>query len=116
MVKVKFELAGGETLVLKLSGHAGYAPEGNDTICAAASVLAYTAAQEVLEMHRKGKLREEPKIKLAKGEALIACKPKRSARREVSHLYKTAQTGYKLLAANFPDNVRLYPSEMPEGI
>lgn len=105
-----------KSFVLGISGHAGAAPAGEDTVCAAASMLAYTVAQEVLEMHRKGKLREEPKIKLAKGEALIACKPKRAARREVYHLYKTAQTGYKLLAANFPDNVRLYPSEMPEGI
>ena len=105
-----------EAFVLSISGHAGAAPAGEDTVCAAASMLAYTVAQEVLEVHRKGKLREAPKIKLEKGKALIACKPKRSARREVSHLYKTAQTGYKLLAANYPDNVRLYPSEMPEGI
>lgn len=107
MVKVKFELAGGETLVLKLSGHAGYAPEGNDTICAAASVLAYTAAQEVLEMQKNGKLRKAAHIKLDKGECLITCKPIDDARSEALRIYMVVQTGYRLLAENFPAHIQL---------
>ena len=38
-----------KTFVLDVSGHAGAAPAGEDTVCAAASMLAYTVAQEVLE-------------------------------------------------------------------
>lgn len=107
MTKVRFELAGNRTLVLTLSGHAGAAPAGIDTVCAAASMLAYTVAQEVLEMEDKGKLRKKAHIKLDKGEALITCKPKKSAWSEALHLYKVAQTGYRLLAANFPENVQV---------
>ena len=107
MVKARFELADKGTLVLTLSGHAGAAPAGVDTVCAAASMLAYTVAQEVLEMQGKGKLRKKATVKLDRGEALITCKPKKNAWSEALHLYKVAQTGYRLLAANFPQNVQV---------
>lgn len=107
MVKARFELADKGTLVLTLSGHAGAAPAGADTVCAAASMLAYTVAQEVLEMEGKGKLRKKATIKLDQGAALITCKPKKSTWCEALHLYKVAQTGYRLLAANFPENVQV---------
>ena len=67
MTKVRFELAGKNTLVLTLSCHAGASPAGMDTVCAAASMLAYTVAQEVLEMEGKGKLRKKATIKLDQG-------------------------------------------------
>lgn len=107
MVKARFELADKGTLVLTLSGHAGAAPAGVDTVCAAASMLAYTVAQEVLEMQGKGKLRKKATIKLDQGAALITCKPKKCAWSEALHLYKVAQTGYRMLAANFPENVQV---------
>ena len=107
MVKARFELTDKGTLVLTLSGHAGAAPAGVDTVCAAASMLAYTVAQEVLEMEGKGKLRKKATVKLDRGEALITCKPKKSAWSEALQLYKVAQTGYRLLAANFPENVQV---------
>lgn len=107
MVKARFELADKGTLGLTLSGHAGAAPAGEDTVCAAASMLAYTVAQEVLEMQGKGKLRKKATVKLDRGEALITCNPKKSAWSEALHLYKVAQTGYRLLAANFPENVQV---------
>ena len=107
MVKARFELADKGTLVLTLSGHAGAAPAGEDTVCAAASMLAYTVAQEVLEMQSKGKLRKKAAVKLDQGAAQITCKPKKSAWSEALHLYKVAQTGYRLLAANFPENVQV---------
>lgn len=107
MTEVRFELTNDSALVLTLSGHAGAAPAGMDTVCAAASMLAYTVAQEVLEMEGKGKLRKKTRIELKKGEALIVCKPKKNAWCEALHLYKVAQTGYRLLAANFPENVQV---------
>ena len=107
MVKARFKLADKGALMLTLSGHAGAAPAGVDTVCAAASMLAYTVAQEVLEMEGKGKLRKKATIKLDQGAALITCKPKKCAWSEALHLYKVAQTGYRLLAANFPENVQV---------
>lgn len=107
MVHVRLERTGRESLRLTLTGHAGAAPAGEDTVCAAASMLAYTVAQEVLEMQSAGKLRRCADIKMEKGEAQITCRPKRNAWREALHLYRVAQTGYRLLAANFPGHVQV---------
>ena len=92
---------------LSLRGHAGYAPAGSDTVCAAASMLAYTAAREVLEMERRGKLREKPHIALDKGHSEIRCEYKENAMGEAKDLYRIICHGYGLLAANFPENVHV---------
>lgn len=108
MVKAKFETTDNEkTLILTVQGHAGAAQSGEDTVCAAASILAYTAAQEVKEMQEKGKLKKKPNIRLGEGDATITCKPVKNAYSEALHTFKVVQTGYRLLAANFPENVSL---------
>ncbi len=108
MIDTKLEFSeGGKTLVLTIIGHAGMGDAGNDPVCAAASILAYTVAQEVTDMHKAGKLKKEPHIRLDAGDASVTCKPTKSAYAEALHLYKVAQTGYRLLAHNFPDNLRI---------
>lgn len=108
MIKVKFEITDDQkTIILNLSGHAKSAEYGNDTVCAAASILAYTVAQEVREMQEKGKLKKKPNIRLDEGDATITCKPVKNAFMEALHTFKVAQTGYRLLCANFPENVQL---------
>lgn len=108
MLKVKFEMSDDQkTLILTLTGHAESANKGEDTVCAAASILAYTVAQEVKEMQEKGKLKKKPNIRLDEGDATITCKPVKNAYLEALHIFKVAQTGYRLLAANFQDNVQL---------
>ena len=36
-----------QSVTLKVKGHAGAAPQGYDTVCASASMLAYTVAQNI---------------------------------------------------------------------
>lgn len=98
-------MTGSGEFSLQLSGHAGYAPAGSDAVCAAASMLAYTAAREVLELERGGKLREAPRIKLDKGDGEVSCKFRGSSWDEVKALYRVIANGYDLLAANFPSHV-----------
>ena len=107
MLRAEFKLVGSGTLVLTLEGHADSAPEGEDLVCAAASILAYTAAQEVRDMERAGKLRKRPRVELSKGRCRVTCTPKAEAWSEALHTYKVAQTGFRLLAANFPEHVAL---------
>lgn len=107
MLKVKITLTGSGELELYLSGHAECAPAGSDTVCAAASMLAYAAAKEVLEMERQGKLRGEPHITLGKGDSQILCEYKGNAWSEAKILYRIIRNGYDMLAANFPQNVKL---------
>lgn len=107
MVKAECKRTESGTLVLVLEGHAGSAPEGEDLICAAASILAYTAAQEVREMEKAGKLRKRPRVELAKGLCRVTCTPRTEAQSEALHTYKVVQTGLRLLAESFPEQVAL---------
>ena len=52
-----------ETLSLCVTGHAGFAAMGQDIVCAAASILVYTAAELALDMARRGQLRQPPVLK-----------------------------------------------------
>lgn len=76
---------------LKLSGHAGYAPSGSDIVCAAASILAYTLAEGGAEIEE----RSDGGMYITgnrRGMELIA-------------------GGYRLLAENYPKNVRFEVNE-----
>lgn len=42
---------------LRVKGHAGYARKGEDIVCAACSILAYTLGQNARDLERSGSLR-----------------------------------------------------------
>ena len=109
MIEVTFKHdAEQRQLHLSAIGHAGYAPIGNDIVCAAASILATTVAQIVKAMEAHGDLEEEPTIKLVEGNAVVACKVKEKALfAEALHTYFVAQVGYRLLAHSYPEYVKL---------
>lgn len=95
-------------LSLTLSGHAGAAEAGHDIICASASILAYTVAQEVKNMEKRHQLAEPPIIRLEEGDAEITVKPANDAAyADALHTFCVAQVGYSLLAYNHPQYVEL---------
>ena len=95
------------SITLKLSGHAGQAKSGEDIVCAAASILAYTVAQSLQFMYEEGKLKKKPHIKLEKGDSVIVAKPTEDGYAEALHTYFVAQVGYHLLSHNYPQYVAL---------
>lgn len=107
MTTAKFKtLPKSESITLKVEGHAGAAPKGEDIICAAASILSYTLAQTLSYMHSEGKLQKKPNIKINDtGEAVITAKPKPEWYEEALHSYFVAQVGFHLLAHNYPQHV-----------
>lgn len=108
MIKIKLsESKAKGSLSLKLKGHAGQAPLGEDIVCASASILAYTVAQMVTDISSKGGLKKPPTIKLEKGDAVVTCYPKDETYAELLHTYFVAQVGYNLLAHNYPQFVEL---------
>lgn len=108
MIDVKFgKSEDGKSLVLTLHGHAGQAEKGQDIVCSAASILAYTAAQTVVAMHEEGKLQKKPNIKLDSGDIRIVCKPHEEAFPEALHAYSVVQIGYRLLELTYPECVSL---------
>jgi len=108
MIQARFEKSeDGKTLILTVKGHAGQADVGQDIVCAAASILAYTVAQVVKTMHDEGKLKKKPNIRLESGDAVITCKATKQYYAEALHTYSVAQVGYALLQHNYPDYMQL---------
>ena len=111
MLKVTFEEKDNK-LTLKLDGHAGQADIGQDIVCASCSILAYTVAQLVKVAEAQGDLKNAPEIKLEHGDAVIVCEPIEEAYSGLLAAYMFAETGYNLLAHNYPQYVDLKPFGM----
>ncbi len=92
---------------MTLRGHANAAPKGEDLICSAATMLAYTVAQAVQFMDEQGKLKKKPKISIREGNATIIATPNEEGYAEALHTFWVAQCGIHVLQHNYPQNVKL---------
>lgn len=99
----------GGTYIVRLEGHAGQADVGQDIVCAAASILCYTAAQTAIDLYDAGKLRKEPRTVMEPGDCAITICPKRGAVAEVLVALRTIETGFALLAHHYPEYVAFTP-------
>lgn len=91
-----------DNLHLQLSGHAGAGKWGTDIVCAAASILTYTAAAAAQQLYREGKLQKDPYIRLSPGDARVVLEDNREARQTLGVI----RTGLELLAVRYPKYVR----------
>lgn len=109
MIKVKFRTHDATRyLRLTVEGHAGSDDRGHDLVCASASILAYTVAQVVQAMEHHGDLVGKPCIDLKEGDATIIIRCKNDdIYAEARHTFFVAETGYSLLAHNFPEYVEV---------
>ncbi len=107
MVVAKFGMDASRLVVsLHVKGHAGQNTPGNDIVCASASILAYTLAQNIKMSQERGHLKYSPKIKLKEGDSIITCRAKdEETYAEILHTFLVIQTGYMLLAHNYPQYV-----------
>ena len=104
MIKVLYnELDGpeGVTLRLEAAGHAGYAPAGQDIVCAGASTLMQALVSLLAgeESTRSDAWDEPDGPRLA----VVADAPQKPW---VEGAFELAKTGFALLAERYPDNVR----------
>lgn len=110
MIEVDFhEIPNRKAVSLRMTGHAGNAPQGQDTVCAAASILAYTAAQNAVCLYNEEKLDRAPAIRLEKGEAEVTVEPKEEFYDETLYGFWICQLGYILLSRGYPNCVTLKP-------
>ncbi len=108
MVKIHFwQDRENGSICMKVKGHAGAAPKGEDLICASATMLVYTIAQAMTFYEQQGYLAEKPKIKIREGKASIHVVPKEEYRAETLHSFWVAQCGAHVLSKNYPDYVSL---------
>ena len=106
MIQVRFE-KDGKNIILTVQGHSEQAEMGQDIVCSAASILAYTVAKMVTDMGESGKLKKKPHIRMESGDSAVTCKPTKQYFNEALHTYTVAQSGYELLAHTYPEYVRL---------
>ena len=104
MIKVNYtELDGpaGPTCRLEASGHAGYAPAGQDIVCAGASTLMQTLCALLAgeEGTKSGAWDEPDGLRLA----VTAAAPQKPW---VEGAFEFAKAGFALLAERYPDHVR----------
>lgn len=102
MIEVKFTEKKNE---IQMSGHANYDVPGQDIVCAAASILAYSLAQTIKNLEAQGCLAEKPTLQLDKNETKIKCKAKPEYRANVQMAFYVAVTGFDLLSHNYKKNI-----------
>jgi uncharacterized protein YsxB (DUF464 family) len=91
---------------LHVKGHAGQNVQGNDIICASASILAYTVAQNVQMAEERGMLKYSPTLRMRDGNSIITCRAvDDDSYAELLHTYLVVQAGYQILAHNYPQYV-----------
>lgn len=110
MIKARFSVSDDKkTLILTVKGHANAGEAGHDIVCASASILYYTMAQIVKSYSEGGMLKKQPTINIAEGDAVITAKPNRAYFEEMLYSFLCIQTGFILLAKNYPDFVEVTP-------
>ena len=96
---------------LTVRGHAGFSRYGSDIVCAAASMLAFTLAAAMEEAG----LQRAPEIESACGNFRIAVRPREGERARVEAVFAAIGAGYRLLAARYPEYVRVMDEDSPEN-
>ena len=108
MIKATFaHYKNSDTIILSVEGHAGQAEKGQDIICSAASILAYTVAQYVKHVDKLGGITVKPRIELEEGHMLIVVSPTEEYIAEVLNAFFVAEVGFSLLTQNYPQYVEL---------
>jgi uncharacterized protein YsxB (DUF464 family) len=93
----------GSVLSLAVTGHAGFAPGGQDLVCAGVSTLVYALAQSVRDW--EDRLDRPVYIRLEPGNARIRVHAGKKQMKQLKVAFRMAENGMKLLTEAFPENV-----------
>lgn len=87
---------------LTVKGHANADEPGKDLICAAASILVQTLAENLQQMEKQGALRDVT-IRLEPGDSEIACVPGAHYRAILQMIFQTIVTGLEVIEKRNPE-------------
>ena len=106
MVKIRFYVdRNTKAIKFNATGHAESNQYGNDIVCSAVSILAYTLAQNINDAYDRGYLKYSPVIIMQSGSATVNCKAKESRYSDIINIYRVIQTGYDLLEKKYSQYV-----------
>lgn len=97
-------------LKVTASGHAGFAPRGQDIVCAGVSILLAAAAETAARMRRDGLL-EECTVRLEPGDAEIAMKPTPEGSAKAEAVMEMLRAGAELLEDGYGQYVVIYRAD-----
>lgn len=97
-------------LKVTASGHAGFAPRGQDIVCAGVSTLLAAAAETAARMRRDGLL-EECTVRLEPGDAEIAMKPTPEGSAKAEAVMEMLRAGAELLEDGYGQYVVIYRTD-----
>lgn len=107
MIQAKFYRAGDDSLHMVLLGHAGFAPKGEDLVCAGASTLVCTLGTAAERLYEQGMLRRYPRVQITPGRAEIILLPKKEYEVQILLLCWMAELGMGILEEHYPQCVRV---------
>lgn len=90
---------------LRVTGHAGAAPRGEDLVCAAATMLVRTFAQNAKVMDHAG-IVSGVQIELEEGNAHVCCKPAKKYRAVASAVLQGICIGFEMLEKEYPEYLK----------
>lgn len=96
MIRVEYKVTNEKEMELTMQGHSDYAEPGKDIVCAAATILARTLAEDV-DLHGKN-----ASVDLRPGYACIRAKGDRAM-----EALRVVMTGFRLLEQNYPEQLRI---------
>lgn len=100
MIKVKYSR---DKQCVEVKGHAESGEKGHDLVCASASILTYTLAAFVKNMHDNGQVKKAT-VKLDEGDSKVSCKVN-GHEAAVTLVFDSICTGFDLLAKSYPENI-----------
>lgn len=89
---------------LTIEGHAGSGEHGHDLVCASASALAYTLAENLSHLESLGHL-YTLSIRLDPGHAELQCRPVSRFKSVVKLIFDSICAGFAMLAREYPQNI-----------
>ncbi len=92
--------------IISVEGHANFAPVGQDTVCAAASVLTFALYRAACNFDTDGALNRFSHS-ISKGSAQFDLDVKGHSREAVRSAVDTVMEGFLLLEENYPEYVRV---------
>lgn len=95
-----------KALSLSVKGHAQSGEPGHDLVCAAASILVYTLASNVLNIADDKKHIRRPNINIEEGDASISCTPIHGMQAVTTLIFDSICSGFDILAQRCPDNIQ----------
>lgn len=94
-------------LRMTVTGHAGYAPRGQDVVCAAGTMLIHTLAANIRRLDRTNPRRfYATRIRLIPGFAWVEVHPRYDARITATLIFDAIANGFRVLAKSYPGYVK----------